>query len=934
MLKTTPHQAKYFAHAIACKSNSGGSEDLTEALMNAQVDLNPHQIEAALFALKHPLNEGVMLADEVGLGKTIEAGLVLCQLWAERKRRLLVVCPSSLRKQWQEELREKFALPATIAESRWPEIGDGIWVMSYQFAAKYAERVQLEHWDCAVLDEAHKLRNAHRERNRMGCALQQALAGKKKILLTATPLQNSLMELYGLSQFLDPYLFGSDKQFRRDFISQSNVEELRSRLKSFVQRTLRRDVAEYVSYTKRHALTQQFTPTDEEDALYQNISALLQREGSYALPRRQRHLTGLILRKLLASSPHAVLGTLEAIHKRLLHLKKGRDGAEQMPLFLHEDVYDSEDDWEESEEQLPEKIDSARLREEIRLIAAYIEQAQKLCLGSDSKAQALLNALKTGFAEMAKLGAAQKAIVFTESTRTQQHLADFLQNNGYRGQIVLFNGSNNDAQANTIYRAWQANPDNLSRITKSPSADKRAALIDHFKYQVQIMIATEAAAEGVNLQFCSLIINYDLPWNPQRVEQRIGRCHRYGQEYDVVVMNFLNRRNEADRRVLELLTEKFQLFNGLFGASNDIIGRVENADLDFEKRVAAIYDTCRTSAEIQAAFNQLQRELEDAISKRMEETAQKIQQFFDSDVRDRLSLRQAETRQWLDEAQRCFWHLSAYVLQDYAMAFDSTVHRFFLHTPPQPAVQTGFYRIHADKQDFPLRPHTPLGEWCMQTALALPAPPATLVFDYANHPDKISDMAAYQGQSGWLRLDKLTAKSTAQSAESLVFTAIDDNGAVLDDDFCRHLFALAGWLQEGETPAEPESLAKTAQSHIQAETVRQKGLGDAQMQEANRRLIRWEEDQTRELGREIDEAKQEERQEKRRNGTLIDSAELLASNEKLEVLRLKIRKLRRTLEDREDEISAQRQQLMEALRARMHQQMSAECLLLVRWHVI
>ena len=933
MLKTTPHQAKYFAHAIACKSNSGEAEDLTEALMNAQVDLNPHQIEAALFALKNPLNEGVMLADEVGLGKTIEAGLVLCQLWAERKRRLLVICPSSLRKQWQEELREKFALPATIAESRWPDISDGIWVMSYEFAAKHASHVQLEPWDCVVLDEAHKLRNAHRPGNRMGRALQQALSGKKKILLTATPLQNSLIELYGLSQFLDPYLFGSDKQFRRDFVSQRNTLQLQERLKSFVQRTLRRDVEEYVSFTARHALTQQFTPTDEEDALYQNISAFLQREDSYALPRRQRHLTGMILRKLLASSPHAVLGTLEAIHKRLLHLQASKDGADQMPLFLHEDIYDSEDDWEESEEQLPEKIDSARLNEEIRLLAAYIEQARRLCLGSDSKAQALLDALKTGFAEMAKLGAVQKAIIFTESTRTQQHLAQFLQKNGYRDQTVLFNGSNSDPQAHAIYRAWRENPDNQSRITKSPSADKRAALIDYFKNQAQIMIATEAAAEGVNLQFCALLINYDLPWNPQRVEQRIGRCHRYGQKHDVVVINFLNRRNEADKRVLELLTEKFQLFSGLFGASNDIIGRVENADLNFEKRVAEIYDTCRTPADIKAAFDQLQKELEEAIAKRMEETAQKIKKFFDVNVRNRLSMNHEKTRQWLDEAQRWFWRLSGYVLQDYAERFDTRQHRFFLHTPPLPAIEKGFYRINADKQDFPLRPHTALGEWCIHTAANLPAPPATVVFDYANHPDKISDMAAYQGQGGWLRLDKLIATSTAQNIETLVFTAMDDNDNVLDADFCRHLLSLASSLKTGETPSEPQNLAKTAQAHIAAETVRQKGLRDAQIQEANIRLLRWEEDQTRELERKIDEAKQEESQEKRRNSTLTDSAELLASHEKLENLRRKIRKLRNEREEKEDEISAERKQLMNTIRARMNQQTRAECLLFIRWQI-
>ena len=679
-----------------------------------------------------------------------------------------------------------------------------------------------------------------------------------------------------------------------------------------------------------------YPPSDEEDALYQNISALLQREDSYALPRRQRHLTGLILRKLLASSPHAILGTLETMLKRLRRLQEGQAENTLPKLFGDEELYDSEDDWEESDEseRPSESINHARLSEEIRLIEAYVEQAKQLCLGSDSKAQALLEALNTGFENMARLGAAQKAIVFTESTRTQQHLAEFLQKNGYRGQVVLFNGSNNDAQAGGIYRSWLADPENQSRITGAVSADKRAALIDCFKHQAQIMIATEAAAEGVNLQFCSLLINYDLPWNPQRVEQRIGRCHRYGQKHDVVVMNFLNSRNEADKRVLELLTEKFQLFNGLFGASNDIIGRVENADLDFEKRVAAIYETCRTPAEIKAAFDQLQTELEDVIAERMATTAQTIEQFFDSDVRERLSMRQVETRQRLDEAGRWFWRLSAHVLQPHADQFDSAQHRFFLHTPPLPAVAQGFYRINADKQDLPLRPHTDLGEWCIQTASNLSVPAAAVVFDYANHADKISDMAAHQGQSGWLRLDKLTAQSSATTVESLVFTALDDAGNTLDGDFCRHLFALSGCLKNEDLPAEPAALAEDVQSNINSEIQRQKGISDGQMVEANQRLNRWADDQVRDLEREIDEAKKEERQERRRNSSLTDSADIIESNDKLEALRLKIRKLRHTLEAREDEIAAERSRLMEEIRRRMDQQTSAECLLLIRWQVM
>ena len=931
-MKTTAHQAKYFAHEIVCFSNNHDAGDLTGALMSAQVHLHPHQIEAALFALKHPLHEGVMLADEVGLGKTIEAGLALCQLWTERKRRLLVVCPASLRKQWQEELHEKFALPGRIAESSLPPFADGVLIMSYEFARKYAEQLQATDWDCVVLDEAHKLRNAYKDSNKIGQALRIAFAGKKKLLLTATPLQNSLMELYGLSLFLDPCLFGDAKLFRRDFIAQPNSDALRLRLRGFVQRTLRRDVSEYVSFTQRHALTQQFTPRDDEFALYQNVSAFLQRENAYALPRRQRHLTGMILRKLLASSPFAVLGTLEVMRSRLLALQQGAQENTLPVLFPDEDVYDSAEEWEEAEAP-PESPDAKRLAEEIALLDSFIAQAQRLCNGTDSKAQALLEALQTGFARMAALKAKQKAIIFTESTRTQQHLAAFLQENGYKGQVVLFNGTNNDAAARAIYEAWQANPANRNRITGAVSADKRAALIDRFRHDAQIMIATEAAAEGVNLQFCSLLINYDLPWNPQRVEQRIGRCHRYGQESDVVVMNFLNSRNEADRRILELLTEKFQLFSGLFGASNDILGRVENADLDFEKRVAQIFDNCRTPQEIDRAFDQLQAELEEAISARMAQTEATMHDVLDQDVIERLKLSRAEIDQRLDKASRWFWRLSQFVLRPYVEGFDEEKRRFQLRQSPLATAPTGSYCLTAAAQDFPFRPNTALGEWCLEQALELAVPPVSIAFRYNERDGKISDIARHQGQSGWLRLDKLTAKSRAATAEALVFTAFNDAGEALDGDFCRHLLSLAG-EEAGETGAVPAFLTERAAANIETEKLRQKGISDSEMVEASQRLAQWAEDQTRGLERELEEAKREEKQERRRCAALTDSAELLAAEEALQRLRQRIRKLRSRIEEREEEIEAERDRLINDLRARIAQQTTSEPLLVLHWQIV
>ena len=153
----------------------------------------------------------------------------------------------------------------------------------------------------------------------------------------------------------------------------------------------------------------------------------------------------------------------------------------------------------------------------------------------------------------------------------------------------------------------------MTACSVTSTADTRAALVEHFKERGTVMIATEAGAEGINLQFCSLVINFDLPWNPQRIEQRIGRCHRYGQKFDVVVVNFVDRSNEADARVYELLDQKFQLFEGVFGASDEVLGAI-GSGVDFERRIAEIYQNCRDPEEIKTSFEQLQRDLSGEIN--------------------------------------------------------------------------------------------------------------------------------------------------------------------------------------------------------------------------------------------------------------------------------------------------------------------------------
>jgi SNF2 family DNA or RNA helicase len=269
IMKLTDYHAKYYAHELTKRCSSDSLEKLAASLADAQVDLNPHQVDAALFAFRSPLSRGAILADEVGLGKTIEAGIVLSQIWAERKRKILIIVPSSLRKQWNQELLEKFFLPSTILESKSfnqhlknvgthcnapavnPFEQNEIIITSYQFARNKAEQIKDIKWDLVVIDEAHRLRNVYKTSNKIARALKEALAHAPKLLLTATPLQNSLMELYGLVGFIDDYIFGDIKSYKNQFArltNEINFDELKARIAPICKRTLRRQVLEYIKY--------------------------------------------------------------------------------------------------------------------------------------------------------------------------------------------------------------------------------------------------------------------------------------------------------------------------------------------------------------------------------------------------------------------------------------------------------------------------------------------------------------------------------------------------------------------------------------------------------------------------------------------------------------------------------------------------------------
>ena len=599
-------------------------------LLDSNIQLNPHQINAYCAAVQSLYTGGIVLADEVGLGKTIEAGLSLKHAIADGARHILIALPATLRKQWEIELQEKFGLEAFILDrltvesdayhwQSWLEKGSHVRIVlaSYDYSSKLMQRFPNVKWDLIIIDEAHNLRNVFHGTKRAK-RLYELTQGIPKILLTATPLQNSLNDLHGLISFIDPRIFGSERLFNKRFIEGEDYAELKRELSPVLYRTLRRDVARYMEFRKRTCRTVDFTLSPDEVELYMRVNNFLKRDTLYSIPTANRGLIVLVIRKLLASSSYALIETFEVLRNRLEKLYQGTKSASAQEGF---DLFWAyvEDEIDESGLEEEEDPDTAfqkqQIQEEMDEVDAILATAERIKV--NAKIIALKQAIHTALKFQEEHGIPQKVVIFTESKRTQKYIAAELRREGFEeDDILLFNGDFDDAMTKEIYRAWQVK--NHGNTNYGRSVEYKHAIVDYFREHARILIVTDAGSEGLNLQFCNTVINYDLPWNPQKIEQRIGRCHRYGQEHDVVAVNLLNTQNEADRRVYEILSKKFELFEGVFGASDVALGILESGT-SFESMILDIYQHCDTRAEFKKAFDKLDRQLDAKRNKKARE---------------------------------------------------------------------------------------------------------------------------------------------------------------------------------------------------------------------------------------------------------------------------------------------------------------------------
>ncbi len=823
------------------------------AQRSGRIDPNPHQIDAVIFALARVREGGCILADEVGLGKTIEAGLVLAQLCAEGSSRVLLVTPKALLGQWREELFTLFGVSAIELGAGHDARGAGVFLISREQLGSEQAMARISAggaFDLCVVDEAHEVfAGLYRRFDRAGRYLEDAphakLAGRLRallgghtpaLLLTATPLSNSLAELWALVQYVDRAgtLLGDLSTFRQRFCAEDDrrlqpgqAAELQRRLQVVVRRTLRRQAQEFLRtpFVGRRTRLYEYEMSPPERELYEDVTRYLLTPGLAAFSGRHRTLLLLGFHRRMASSHRALEASLERLAERL---RRHLAGGDLDPLR------DFAQDLEELDEvpavegdAAAEAADPGALAE-LRLVEDLI--ARLRALGSDGKARALLEAVRVLEAE-AKAGLGSgKLVIFTESLATQEYLRELLLSAGIPDEeITLFRGQNASARAEQALARWQAELGGQgAQAAPSREVAMRLALVHEFRERSRVFISTEAGAKGLNLQFCDTLINYDLPWNPQRIEQRIGRCHRYGQTRDVTVINFLARDNAAQRLTFEILSRKLELFGAVLDASDHVLYEprgsahdavVSTLSSDFASELSRIYEGARSIAQIEAELRRLDAELgarRGEIEAVQARTSSLIESRLDASVRQAFRKLAEELPGHLHGLDQDLEQLVRDYLDSAGVSYrrsalpDGAVLEVAPDTRWPEPLRAGLRLAIGGSADLPgerLTPGHPLVRLAAEAARSATA----RSFQIRVKPERLAaELAHLRGQRGRLRVEKLRYPGFEPVDRLLPVAVVEGQGArlQLDPDATRRLL---------QSPLEPASGLQTTISDVELE---------------------------------------------------------------------------------------------------------------------
>lgn len=583
----------YTARALA---SLPGKDGFTPVYASSNSKIYPFQIAAAGFALRSPYQKGTVLCDEAGLGKSHEAMLVIAQKWLEGQHRILLAVPNAdLLDQWTELINEFYSVPYVIIASRndWdalitqdepnPFLQDAIVITTYDFAANHEEAMKAVPWDLTVFEEANALVAVYQDGSQQAKALKRISEGSFKLLLTGTPIEKNIMDLYGLIWFIDETVLPDEREFLARYLRRpEHYPELSERVRPYCFRTLRAQAQSYAKVTRRVLLTDEYTCSPQEQRLYDLLYAYVNQPVKLAFPEMDQYDLALRLLGLQGSSTDAIRQTIRGVIKRLSQMPNAQDELIQ---------------WQQMEKAAGE-------------------------VSQDAKAAELLEALQLGFAAMKERGAASKAVIFTESIETQKMLFQLLRD---RYKTLLYHGG----------------------------ADYTA--IRQFKQGGEILISTDNGARGFNLEEAAFVVHYDLPYNTLKMEQRIDRCHRLGQENDVLSLAFINQHNLADVRKLELASKRMLVSNGVFGITDEVLGGF-TSDLrgTFDELTARL----RTRVQVEKDFQETLVRNEEANRQAVSAAEDVLFTTFTRELAQRVNLSPRYISKQAEELNEALWTLA------------------------------------------------------------------------------------------------------------------------------------------------------------------------------------------------------------------------------------------------------------------------------------
>lgn len=752
----TPFHAYYKARLL---EQLPEAEQFLPVFASSDIEIYPFQIAAASFALRSPYQKGAVLCDEAGMGKSHEAMLVINQKWLEGYSRILLVIPNAdLLHQWTEMLERFYTVPYVVLTNRdqWRQntsednsnafIQDAIVITTYDFAADNEEAAKVVNWDLTVFEEANALSPVYREDNKQAKALKRIAGDSFKLLLTGTPIEKNIMDLYGLIWFIDKTLLPGEKEFLARYLRRpENYPELSERVSRYCFRTLRSQAKHYAKVTERVLLTVEYTPGKAERQLYDLLYAYINQPEKRAFPEMNQYDLALRLLGLLGSSTAAILQTIKGIVKRLQGLENAADELSQ---------------WQE-----------------IQTAAESIPQ--------DAKAGELLTVLKQGFSLMKKTGAKQKAVIFTESVETQKMLQNLLSD---RYRTLAYNGS----------------------------ADY--SVIRQFKEDGEVLISTDNGAKGFNLEEAAFIIHYDLPYNTLKLEQRIDRCHRLGQENDVLSVAFIDKNNFADVRKLELVNKRMLVTDGVFGITDDVLGGFTD---DVKAAFPVIAQRLRPRAQIEQAYRQTLSTHEEDNRQTVSAAEDILFTTFTKELADKVKINPKYVNRRGQELNNDLWEITKWFFTRYNEKNDDC--RFVIDETTRTITATEyrelpvlFYYWTGSRN----RPYRSQKMYGMAKDFKPKAGQITLSsiigrgilheLECAN--EGVLTIPAVQ-ESCQIALYTVTLVSGSSRTEHAVLCGLTDSGKALDDAACRSIFDLPVESSTEDERRSPHWLKGTSRPH-------------------------------------------------------------------------------------------------------------------------